>query len=62
MIEVGDLAIITESTDSSAIGKMCLVLKNHEYIKSVFWIQILETGTNHPYHQNKLIKLGDQNE
>ena len=62
MIQVGDLAIITQSTDTSEIGKMCLVLKNHEYSKGAYWIQILETGTKHAYHQNKLIKLGDQNE
>ena len=62
MIEIGDLAIITQSTDTSAIGKTCLVLKNHEYIKNAFWVQMLETGTNHPYHQDKLIRLGDQNE
>ena len=59
-IGIGDLAIITQSTDTGDIGRMCLVLKNHCVGRDVFWIQILETGTKHAYHHTKLSKLGDQ--
>ena len=57
MIQIGDLAKITQSTNTGDIGKMCLVLKNHCVGADVFWVQILETGTRHAYHHTKLVKL-----
>ena len=60
MIQVGDLAKITQSTNTGDIGRVCIVLKNHCVGSDVFWIQILETGTKDAYHQSRLSKLGDQ--